>query len=377
MSMHSLLTLPHLAPLPFPTAVSVAVVGSSLRVSWTNADATATTRIYRDGVSIGTVAAGVTQFTNSGVTPATLYLYQVRHEKSGRVPSPRTATVNGTLGVVPPTGLVYAFNVDDVVLDWTITVPSAQTRIYRDGVLVGTVGAGVSSFADADVPNGDYVYDVRHWDGTNLSGPSNTVDVTMAYFPPINAPTGLSHTTPFTDRASLSWTNTESVETRIYRGGVLITTVAAGVTTYNDDSVSPGSTYNYTVRHWNGGVESLDSNTTSPTMPTASWSMIPEVTLNEALDQVVLTFGGAAVPRGVTYGLVDWSDSEGHSSGGPVYPITSPYAITPGDDILPPGDPGIVDYATLSYGNLQMFDSAMNVVQVFSSIIGSYPIGAA
>ena len=53
----------------------------------------------------------------------------------------------------------------------------------------------------------------------------------------------------------LEWTNTETSQTRVYRDGVLITTVNIGVDVYTFAGLTPG-TYNFQVRHVEGTLVS-------------------------------------------------------------------------------------------------------------------------
>jgi FtsP/CotA-like multicopper oxidase with cupredoxin domain len=130
---------------------------------------------------------------------------------------------------------------------------------------VGAVPANVTSFADPAllVPNTKYSYIVSAWNtaGSTASGAS---DLTIV-FPP---PTGLSAKAPATvdnitgvylDQVNLSWTDHSNGAAvyQVLRGGVVIATLSAGVTTYTDSAVLDGTAYSYQV------VASLNGNTAS------------------------------------------------------------------------------------------------------------------
>jgi len=72
----------------------------------------------------------------------------------------------------------------------------------------------------------------------------------------------------------LTWTNSDaSAQTRIYRGGLLQTTVTAGVTTYTD-SVSADTLYSYQISHYKNSIESTKTTAVTaysrPTPPSYS-----------------------------------------------------------------------------------------------------------
>jgi len=80
----------------------------------------------------------------------------------------------------------------------------------------------------------------------------------------INAPTmdstSWTRVDAGTERNVLNWTNTHpTLQTKIYRGGALIDTVAAGVATYNDEAMSGEASHTYKLKH-TSDVDSAFSN---------------------------------------------------------------------------------------------------------------------
>jgi hypothetical protein len=81
--------------LPGPTNLTVRVLSdSSLTLSWTNADTSAQTEVYRNGSLLTTKDAGTSEHQETGLTRATNYTYVVRHVKSG-ITSPDSNSVVG------------------------------------------------------------------------------------------------------------------------------------------------------------------------------------------------------------------------------------------------------------------------------------------
>jgi hypothetical protein len=135
-----------------------------------------------------------------------------------------------------------------------IATVDEDTQIYTDSVLTdGTT----------------YYYRTRAFNGAGNSGYSNE-DNEATY---IIAPTGLSASGVSSSRIELSWSDDSaaesgySVEQKDGSGGVYseISTVGAGVTTYNDTALSASSTYYYRVRAYNSTGNSDYSNESSAT----------------------------------------------------------------------------------------------------------------
>jgi len=72
-----------------------------------------------------------------------------------------------------------------------------------------------------------------------------------------------SRVSAVTEQVTLTWTNAHSTaQIKVFRNGVLIATLAAGTTSYNDQTISGETTYAYKLRHA-ADIESADSNTIS------------------------------------------------------------------------------------------------------------------
>lgn len=125
-----------------PTGLMAAAASdTSVLLSWTNGDTSASTQIYRDSVLVQTVNPGVSTFTNSGLTRATNYTFTIRHIKNA-YPSANTAGVigrpifNGSGGTVYTFG-GYRIHRFDSSGTFTVTSPGAV-----DVLAVGGGGGG-------------------------------------------------------------------------------------------------------------------------------------------------------------------------------------------------------------------------------------------
>lgn len=97
-----------------------------------------------------------------------------------------------------------------------------------------------------------------------LKADITTTSVTVISFP---APTDLTATVVSTTRIDLSWSSvSDAVSYKVYREGLLI--ASSTTTFYSDTSLSPGTSYSYTVSSVNVfGGESEQSSSISATTP--------------------------------------------------------------------------------------------------------------
>ena len=162
-----------------------------------------------------------------------------------------------------------------VALSWQASSSgdvSAQD-IYRNGSYLATVPGNVFNYTDA-APVAGASYTVRAHDlAGNQSGDSAPASVGSGTdTTPPSTPTGLTATATSPTSIKLAWTaSTDNVGVtgyRIFRGGSLLTTVAASALSYVDNSVSPSTTYSYTVQATDAaGNFSGQSSSASATTP--------------------------------------------------------------------------------------------------------------
>ena len=154
-------------------------------------------------------------------------------------------------------------------------------------VVIATVGANETSFNDT-TPNCDTLYYYRVLAHRSTSSPpeslpSDPANATTHACPPPNAPSSLSATASSQTQINLAWTDNSDDETnfRIERspdGSAWgeIGTAAADATSYNDTTLSCGSTYYYRVRAYRSGdglfseYSNPANDTTAPCPPPAA-----------------------------------------------------------------------------------------------------------
>lgn len=89
----------------------------------------------------------------------------------------------------PPTNLIYAVSVNDVMLDWD--APSADTRnvtyykVYRDYEVIAVVYVPTTAYTDMNLPLGEYDYFVTAMYPEGESGPSNPITVDIINNTPV------------------------------------------------------------------------------------------------------------------------------------------------------------------------------------------------
>jgi hypothetical protein len=190
--------------------------GTQIQLSWTNNFTTASpatgNKIYRspDGVNfqqIATVNRNATTFTDSGLTPATLYSYRVvaTNQLGDSAPS-NTASVRTRIAA--PVLTVADVCVGSIDLSWTgVANNHYDVKRSTDGTnftLIATVPASQTTFEDTGLANGTFFYQVTAAstfpEGTD-TGDSNVVKATIG---PITITHFISPGNPgFTDHSDM------------------------------------------------------------------------------------------------------------------------------------------------------------------------------
>jgi len=206
-----------------------------------------------------------------------------------------TNTIYGSTDSQPPTvptglatTLVTHNQVDLVWNASTDNVGVTSYTIYRGGAPVGTVNGATTAFQDGTVnPNTTYDYTVEAFDAAgNNSGQSAPLQVTTPSAPPDSeppsVPTNLTATNVTYLAVDLAWNpstdNMGVTSYTIYRDGSPLNSVNGATLTYQDNTVAPNASYNYTVEAFdaagNGSGQSAALPVTTPSAP-STFTFIP------------------------------------------------------------------------------------------------------
>ncbi len=235
----------------------------------------------------GTVSGTGPYTCTANVTGATgTVTVQMRATSAGGTSTP-TNTITRTVDSTPPTDgtLTAVPGNTQISLSWTAASDTESgldaTNPYK---LVRAIGAtppadctgaalyqGTAlTFTDTGLTNGQqYSYRVCAYDAMGNVSAGATASATPQACQ-ATAPTDLAATNVTSSKVDLTWTydGTNNDYYSVYRDGVQI---ATNITTgsYSDTTVSPNTTYNYTVRGYNnaGTCESGDSNVVNVTTP--------------------------------------------------------------------------------------------------------------
>ena len=315
---------PDTTPPTAPTVSVSAVTSSSVALSWTGASddvAVVSYIVKRGGTTIATLGPLVSTYTaTTGLRGSTAYGFTVTAvDAAGN--ATQSANVNATTSG-PTNGTTYEILSDGYCLDvngaantsgtsvvgwschggdnqlWTVNylndgtfqlTPKNATSL-RLGAPAGSTGTSlqvlnnpgtnarwIASFAadgTATLTNADTNLCLGTngaWAGSavQLQTCAGTSGQRITFRAVASAPgapaVSLSSTTPTSTR--LSWTAADSGATgyRVYRDDVLVSTFGASVTSWNDDSLIPGTTYRYQVEAVNaiGATKSATATATT------------------------------------------------------------------------------------------------------------------
>jgi parallel beta-helix repeat protein len=166
-----------------------------------------------------------------------------------------------------PAGLTAAVSgPTQVDLAWSAATDNVAVTgytVYRNGTAIATVDGAITSYQDtAAAPNATHTYTVDAFDGaanrsaqsapaTATTPPEGGSDDPPPDTEPPSVPTGLTATATGPRTVEVAWSaSTDNVAVAgytIYRDGTAIATVGATDSTFSDTTVSPSTTYAYTV----------------------------------------------------------------------------------------------------------------------------------
>ena len=235
-----------------------------------------------DGITysqIGTTAADVTTFTDSGLADFQRYFYRVRAQEAAGVSQPSTAANGVTKGGAVSGMRVVSLTTSRLVIDWNDASGETNYRVERS--LNGTSGWTTLSTKGRNVPSHDdnsglstnttYFYRVSSLDNAGAVTASNIVSGTTR-LPNL---TGLAFTNVAANTISIAWNAvTGAANYRVERSldNTTFTTLASSATgtTFTDATVSPGTQYFYRVTARNPNTQSAVPTAISTTTPAAA-----------------------------------------------------------------------------------------------------------
>ena len=269
-------------PLGTTAAFTVVASGSApLRYEWRKSGAT-----LANGGNVSGVDTATLTIANAQATDAASYDVVVRND-AGFVTSTAAALTIGQppaitqqpSPVTAPEGATASFSVAaSGTAPLTYRWRKGGSPLSNGGRIAGanTATLTLNGVIEADAGNYDAI--VSSPFGTNTSAPAS---LTVQLAPP-SAPSGLTAGSPESTRVTLNWTDNSTNETsfRVERSanGVSfseIDVVGANATSFNDNTVQPGTRYYYRVRAANGAGPSPYSNAAEVTTRTASLTILP------------------------------------------------------------------------------------------------------
>ena len=288
-----------------PTISTVtAVSNSSANLAWSDVAGESGFRIDRsnDGgvtwVLAGTVAAGVTSFTDTGLAEATRYNYRLTATNVVGDSSSSAIVSVLTFPASPDSVTVTAVSGSQINLAWldrsngeTGYKIEQSTSANGPWTSVGNTAANITAYTITGVFAGSttYYFRVTAYNGTGNSDPSLT-SVTTAGWP--NVPTDLTATTASTSQINLTWSPSSGATSYVIERSLgasnswaQIGIVAGDITHYYDSGLSDGTTYSYRVRATN----SLGASANSASATAITTYSTPTVTIPASIDAATVT----------------------------------------------------------------------------------------
>ncbi len=218
---------------------------------------------------IATLAAGVTSYSDSGLTTNTSYYYRVRSSNTaGDSAYSNEANVTtpsaGTVPAAPASLNAAAISSSQITLNWADVSSETGFKIERKTgaggtyTQIGTTGTNVTTYSDTNLAAATtFFYRVRATNATGDSPYSPEASANTSGIAP-TAPTSLTATPTSSSQINLAWADVVSetgfkIERKTGAGGTYaqIATVGAAIVTYSDPGLTPSTTYFYRVRATN------------------------------------------------------------------------------------------------------------------------------
>ncbi|QKZ13136.1 fibronectin type III domain-containing protein [Spirosoma sp. KUDC1026] len=265
---------------------------SQITLSWADLSANETGfQLERstDGTTFSKVAdlaANITTYSDQNLSPQTRYYYRIRAVNAAGN-SDYSNVADATTPVGPPAApqslSAVATSTTQINLTWNAVATATNILIERspngtDGwSQIASVAGNVTTYADQGLnQNTRYYYRIRAVNASG-NGPYSTVASAVTPDAPPTAPARLTATPASFSQINLSWADLSANESgfQIERsangtdGWNKIADVAANVTTYADQNLSPRTRYYYRIRAVNAAGNSSYSNAADATTPDA------------------------------------------------------------------------------------------------------------
>lgn len=235
---------------------------------------------------VGSVGANVTTFTNTGLTPNTLYLYRVRAVNDGgksaysnvssatTFPNPPSAPSNLSATTISNSQIDLGWQDNSGnELGFIVERKAGSGGVYAP---IDTVGANATNFVSLGLTGSiQYFYRVRAYNTGGSSAYSNEANATTQVDPP-GTPTNLTAVALTSARINLTWTDNATnelgykIELKIGADGsfAVIDEVGPNVTSYESAGLDAEIQYFYRVRAFSpDGFSGYSNETSATTLP--------------------------------------------------------------------------------------------------------------
>jgi hypothetical protein len=270
---------------PVLNAVTDSSCGGRILLSWADLPGAVEYIVARGGVAI--YQGSATSTVDFGLIPGNEYSYAVVALDSDGEYSPSSnvakAFASAACAQAPSAPIISARTSSQcggqIDLSWNQVNGATIYEIYRNGAKIGQTSS--NSFTDSQLNTGEeYSYKVRAGNSIGFSAFSNISSATSSgacqtvpEAPVLGASTG----SECGGQVILTWNQISAAQGyKVFRNGSQIATTSN--TTYTDTSLTPSTSYSYTVRSFNNIGESVDSNIANTTS-SEGCAEVPMVTL--------------------------------------------------------------------------------------------------
>jgi titin len=262
-----------------PTSLTVTPAsGTELDLAWTDNSTYATGYIVQRSVNNGpwvslpTLPSGTNSYNDTGLSPNTLYSYQVQAiDTAGASAFSNVASTTTPIPPTTPTGGTATFNsATEIDLKWTNTSTNATgIRILRSVIggefvaITNNLSPAATTYPDTGLtPGTEYDYHIQAYNVAGFSDFAGVHTGTIAASPGSPAATAGDAQTTLTWVPPMYNGDAQNLTYNVYRGttpgGEAAAPVATGIDspTFTDTALADGQTYYYTITSVDLGGES-------------------------------------------------------------------------------------------------------------------------